>query len=219
MTQPSTLDPLPAEDLQLNPNAAHPPVPWLIGVPADWAVLDTNPATWKRNAERLVDDRFFGRKLAAADRRAALGFLEQLVADCQRSGAVLSMVQLGRLSTGEVGSAGLHLGWFDSAPDPAGLALVRESLPTTGIVRELDTASGPALLHQDTASVVPPGASTRVRSTVLQLFLPVSGTTWTAVLSAATPHPEMEPVLDQLIVAIARSIQLVDGTEAGPDDA
>src|SRR6266545_4680803 len=198
------LDPLPASDMALNPAVPHPPFAWFIGVPADWAVLDTNPQSWQHNAERLVDDRFSGRRLRAAERRAALDFLEQLVAECQRAGAALSMVQLGRLSTGAAGSAGMHLGWFDSAPNKA----------------------GPGLLHRDTASTVPPGATSRVRSTVLQLFLPIAGTTWTAVLSAATPHPEMEPVLENLIVAVARSILPagdideqtgVDAVAGGPD--
>jgi hypothetical protein len=216
------LDPLPSSDLKLNPNVAHPPFPWFVGIPSDWALLDTNPQSWQRSAERMVDDRFYGRKLRAAERRAVLDFIEQLVADCQRSGAALSMVQLGRMSTGAVGSAGLHLGWFDSTPDLAGLALVREVLPRTGTVEEVDTPCGPGLLHRDTASTVPPGGTGRVRSTVLQLFLPVQGTTWTAVLSAATPHPELERVLDELIVAVARSILPTDPASLAeaesPDD-
>jgi hypothetical protein len=56
------------------------------------------------------------------------------------------------------------------------------------------------------ASIVPPGALARVRSTVWQLFVPVAGTTWTAVLSAATPHTELEHVLETLIVSVAQSI-------------
>ncbi len=202
--------PLLAPDLRLNPNAPHPPFAWEIGIPSDWIMLDTHPGTWERSAARLIDERFAGRNLPAPERRQVLGFLEQLVADCQRAGAALSLVQLGRMSTGEVGSAGMHLGWFNSAPDPASLALVRQSLPGTGIVTPVETPTGPALLHRDEASVVPPGGLVRVRSTVLQLFLPLPGTTWTALLSTATPHPPMQPVLDDLIVAMARSLHPLD---------
>jgi hypothetical protein len=210
VTEVSSLDPLPSSDLRLNPNVAHPPFPWLIGIPSDWTVLDTNPSSWEHSAERMVDDRFAGRQIRASQRREVLAFIEQLVADCQRSDAALSLLQLGRMSTGSVGSAGLHLGWFDSAPDVAGLALVREILPRTGTVEELDTPCGSALLHRDIASTTPPGGLTRVRSTVVQLFLPIEGTTWTAVLSAATAHPELERVLDEVIVAVARSILPTD---------
>jgi hypothetical protein len=214
MTEATVLDPLPSSDLKLNPNAPHPPFPWLVGIPADWILLDTNPESWQRNAQRMVDDRFYGKRLKAAERREVLAFVEQLVADCQRAGAALSMIQLGRMSTGAVGSAGLHLGWFNSAPDPAGLALVRETLPRTGTVEEVQTPVGPGLLHKDSASTVPSGGTTRIRSTIWQLFLPVAGTTWTAVLSAATPHPEMELTLNSLIVAVAQSIAPAD---SGPD--
>lgn len=209
MTGPAT-GPLPAEQLSLNPNVTHPSFPWLIGIPSSWALLDTNPASWQRSAARLVDERFAGRSLKAAERRGVLGFVEQLVADCQRANATLSMIQLGRMSTGTIGSAGLHLAWFDSRTEPASLALVRQSLPRSGVVEEVDTAAGTGLLHTDQASIVPPGAITRVRSQVLQFFLPLPASTWTAVLSAATPHPEMEAMLRELIIEVGGSIGRAD---------
>ena len=104
----------------VDPAVPQPPCGWTVSVPADWTRLDTAPATWARSAGRLVTERFAGR--SAAERRAAYGVVEQLVADCQRARAALSLLRLGRMSTGAVGSAGLHLGWYDSAPEPAGLA-------------------------------------------------------------------------------------------------
>ncbi|MFD7653965.1 hypothetical protein ACFV4N_08300 [Actinosynnema sp. NPDC059797] len=193
--------------IQLNHHAPHPPFAWYVSIPSTWALLDTNPTTWQLSLTRLVDERFAGRSLRAADRRAVTTFLEQLVADCQRAGTVLSMVQLGRMTTGQVGSAGLHLAWFNSGHQPAGLALVRESLPRSGTTEELTTPAGPALLHTDEASTVPPGGTLRVRSRVQQAYLPLPGTTWTAVLSAATPHPEMHTVLDEVLRAVITSIQ------------
>jgi hypothetical protein len=49
------------------------------------------------------------------------------------------------------------------------------------------------------------------------LFVPVAGTTWTAVLSAATPHPELEHVLEGLIVSMAQSIQREPHSERDGD--
>jgi hypothetical protein len=210
---PPTAGPSPAEPLSLNPGVPHPPFPWLIDIPSTWSLLDTNPASWQRSASRLVDERFAGRSLKAAERRAVRDFLEQLVADCQRADATLSLIQLGRMSTGAIGSAGLHLAWFNSRTEPASLALVRQTLPRSGIIEEIDTPSGPGLLHTDQASIVPPGATTRVRSQVWQFFLPLPASTWTALLSAASPHPEMAAMLHELIVGVARSIRRAD--EAG----
>lgn len=206
----------PIERIAFNPHAPHPPFSWYVSIPSAWALLDTNPATWQLSVTRLVDERFAGRSLRAADRRAVHTFLEQLVADCQRAGTVLSMVQLGRMSTGEVGSAGLHLAWYHSGHQAASLAMVRESLPRSGLVEEWDTPVGTALLHVDQAATTPPGGTLRIRSRVQQVYLPLPDTTWTAVLSAATPHPEMHTVLDDVLKAVVTSILPVQA--ADPDN-
>jgi hypothetical protein len=209
---------LPAsERLRLDPGVPHPPFAWSVGLPSDWALLDTDPASWQRSATRLLDERFAGRGLRAAERRAVLGVLEQLVADCQRAGAALSLLRLGRLSTGAVGSAGLHLGWYDSAPEPATLAPVRDGLPRTGVTEQVSTPAGTALLHVDVAVAVPPGTASRVRSEVRQLFLPLPGTSWTAVLSAATGHPELHRVVAEVILAVGRSIRPYADGGAAPE--
>jgi hypothetical protein len=202
---------LPADGLELDPAVPQPPFGWSVSLPADWVRLDTAPATWRRSATRLVDDRYAGRTLRAAERRAVFGVVEQLVADCQRAGAALSLLQLGRMSTGAVGSAGLQLGWYGSAPEPASLATVRDSLPRTGVVTDVDTPAGRALLHVDVAMTVPLGGTTRVRSEVRQLFLPLPATCWTAVVSAATGHPELRRMLADVVLAVGRSIRVQDG--------
>jgi hypothetical protein len=206
----------PGERLTLDPAAPHPSFPWAIGVPPDWALLDTAPASWARSAVRLVDDRFGAGSLRPAERRAVLGVVEQLVSDCQRAGAALSLLLLGRLPDGTVGSAGLHLGWYDSAPDPAGLAPVQDSLPRTGTVEDVATPIGPALLHTDTALIVPPGTARRVRSRVLQLFLPLPDTTWTAVLSGSTGHPGLHRPLEGAVREVGRSLRRWTGEAAEP---
>jgi hypothetical protein len=195
----------------LDPHAPHPPFPWTLDLPPGWARLDTAPATWARSAVRLVDGRLGGRELRPAERRAVLGVVEHLVGECQQAGAVLSLLLLGRLPDGTAGSAGLHLGWYDSAPGPAGLALVQDVLPRTGTVEEVATASGPALLHTDSVLTVPPGTARRVRSRVLQLFLPLPDTTWTAVLSGSTAHPDLQRPLDEAVRAVGASLRTDPG--------
>ena len=209
--------PLPAEGpLTIDPNAPHPPFPWTVDLPAGWARLDTAPATWARSAVRLVDGRLGGQDLRPAERRAALGVVEQLVSDCQRAGAALSLLLLGRLPDGTAGSAGLHLGWYDSAPGPAGLALVQDALPRTGTVEEFPTASGPALLHTDSVLTVPPGTARRVRSRVLQLFLPLPDTSWTAVLSGSTASSELRRPLGEAVRMVGGGLRHWAG-RAEPD--
>jgi hypothetical protein len=203
---------VPGVGLQLDPDAPHPPFSWHVALPADWAVLDTHPASWQRSLERLVDDRLAGRRLKAADRRQVLGFLGGLVADCQRAGTVISLVQIGRLSTGGVASAGLYLAWHDGSPAPASLTTVRQAVGRDGVIEEIETPAGPILLQRDHLSVAPPGSTTRVGLTSLQAFRPVPDSSWTAVVATAGAQPELVPMLRDLLIAVAGSIQR-------PDDA
>jgi hypothetical protein len=202
---------IPSNGLQLNPEAAHPPFAWQVALPSDWAMLDTHPSSWQRSLDRLVDDRFAGQRLKAAERRELFAVLADLVATCQRAGTLLSLVQLGRLSSGGVASAGIHLAWYDSAPDPASLATVRQALSRQGTVEEVPVPGGVALLQRDHLSMVPSGTTTRVGLTSFQAFLPLSGTTWTVAVATAGAQPDLLPMLRELVVAVVSSIRPLDG--------
>jgi hypothetical protein len=216
---PPVADLLGGRPLQLNPGVAHPPFSWSVGLPSDWALLDTHPQTWRRSAERLLDDRFGGARLARPERRGVLDFLEQLVADCQRAGTALSVVQLGKLTSGGVGSAGLHLAWHDCAPRSADLAQARRALPDRGTATEFQAATGPAVLHVDRMSMMPPGTATRVALASYQVFVPLFPTSWMAVLSTASAHPELSASLRALVVDVATTLQPADGAAAGAHES
>jgi len=205
---------LPEAGLQLNPDAAHPPFRWHVALPSEWAILDTHPSSWERSLEGLVDDRLAGQRLKAAERREVLQFLGTLVGDCQRAGAVISLVQIGRLGNGTVGSAGLHVAWYDSSPDRASLALIHQAVGRHGVTAEIDTPAGQALLQRDHVSIAPLGSTTRRGSTTLQVFLPLTASTWTAVVATAAAHPEMVPMLRDLVVTVAGSIRPLDAQPA-----
>jgi hypothetical protein len=210
---------LPAAGLQLNPDAAHPPFAWQIALPTDWAILDTHPASWQRSLEWLVDDRFAGQRVKSAERRQVLRFLNELVASCQRAGTVISLVHLGRLSSGGVASAGLQLAWYDSAPQLASLTWVRQAAGRQGVIEEIDTPAGTVLLQHDHLSLAPPGSTTRVGLRSLQVFRPLPGRTWTAVVATAGSHPEMLPLLRDLVVTVAGSIEATEDEPASGEPA
>ena len=75
---------LPDGGLQLNPDVSHPTFAWFVSLPDDpsWSLLDTHPTTWRRSAERLLDDRLEGQRIRTAARRELLGHLGELVAQC-----------------------------------------------------------------------------------------------------------------------------------------
>jgi hypothetical protein len=201
---------LPGTGLRLSPAATHPPFGWEVALPSDWALLDTHPASWQRSLERLVDERLAGRRLRPAERRQVRDHLADLVANAQRAASVLTLVQLGRLSTGGVASAGLSIAWHDSSPATADLATVRQAVGRTGVVDEIATPAGDALLQRDHLSVVPPGGTSRVGLTSLQVFLPLTGTCWTVVVATAGARPELVPMLRSLVVEVVGSIRRAD---------
>lgn len=192
------------EQLELNPDASLPPFRVYLALPPQWDLLDTNPATWERSAQNLLDTTFHRARLSARERREVLAFFEQLVADCQQAGAALSMILVGRLSEGKAASLGIHLAFVEDE-QPAGLGRVRESLPRTGTSQEVASGVGPAIMHSERTTMVPPGATELVAMTSIQIYVPIPRTKWTAVFATASAYPELtEPVRDLLTEMVAQ---------------
>ena len=198
---------LPAERIELNPDAPQPPFPVWMALPADWTLLDTNPATWRRSAEDMIDTTFRSSRLRGPERREVMQFFDQLVADVQRAGAALSIIQVGRREAGGAASVGIHLAFADEGR-PSSLARVRDSLPRTGTTTEIPSAVGPAVLQRDRMTMIPPGAVEVVALTSLQVFIPIPDTNWTAIFSTATAFPELTEPMEQLMRQVAAQFRL-----------
>jgi hypothetical protein len=196
-----------SDGLPLNPDVAQPPFPVWMSLPAAWSLLDTNPGTWRRSADELIDTTFRGSKLPAVDRKTFLGFFESLVADCQAAGACVSLITVGRREGGGAASAGLHLAFADDGA-PASLGRVQDMVPRAGSRTELELPLCPALLQRERMTMLIPGTGTLAALTSLQIFLPIPDTTWTAVLASASAYPELTDRLETLLVEIARSVRV-----------
>jgi len=200
--------------LPLNPDVPQPPFPVWMSLPSSWSLLDINPGTWRRSAETLIDTTFRGSRLPAADRRTFLGFIESLVADCQSAGACVSLLTVGRRPEGGAASAGIHLAFADEGV-PATLGRIQDSIPRAGTRTEIDSGVGPALLQRERMTMLIPGSGQLAALASMQIFVPIPGTTWTAVLATASAHPELTDRLEALLVEIARSISV--GLPGGGD--
>jgi hypothetical protein len=217
-----TLAELPHAHIELDPDAPRPPFPLWMQMPGAWSLLDTHPSTWKRSAQQLIDTTWHGSGLPAAEKRTVLKVLEDLVADCQRAGAALNLVILGQLEPGTAFSAGIHLA-FAGDRRPASLGRVHDMLGSGGTTVEIDTASGPAVLHRSRSTMVVPGTAKIVAMTTAQVFLPFPGTNWTAVLSTSSAFPALTEPLVALLRRIAASIRLTpeqqqDAATPTPDE-
>lgn len=208
----STIAELTDDRIPLDPNTNRPPFPVVIDLPSDFYLLDTNPATWKRSTEILLRVAFNGHRLSTADRKSALAVLEQLVVQAQRGGVSLALIRMGRLSDGQVASAGIFLAWAHEK-SLSSLGRVRDMLPRSGISTEIRTPVGPAIIHRSRSNAQVPGTATIVSMARIQLFVPFPDTRWTAIISTASAFPELTDALDVLIEQMARSIRLATDEE------
>ncbi|SDO77590.1 hypothetical protein SAMN04515671_1964 [Nakamurella panacisegetis] len=203
------IDELAAQRTELNPDVPFPPFPLWISVPSSWSPLDSNPGTWRRSADDLIDTTFRGARLPARERREIVGLLEGLVADCQRAGAALSLVTVGRRAAGGAASFGLHVA-FAGDGRPASLGRIHDILPRTGVTSEINTATGPGVLHRDRMTMMVPGTAQVAALTSIQIFVPIPDTSWTVVLSTASAYPELTDPLEALVRSVAESIRTDD---------
>ena len=203
--------------LELNPDATYPPFPVYLAVPTTWTLLDTNPATWQRSAELMVDETFHGSRVTGKERRQIIGFFGQLVEQCQQAGSALSILQVGRLREGVAASLGVHIAFVDEQTEST-VGRIRDSLPRTGTVVELDSGVGPALQRSERTTFMPPGSGELVSMTSIQIFAPIQGTSWTVVLATASEYPELTEPVTTLLQNIAVSLRLTEDPDADPDE-
>ena len=189
----------------------RPPFAFRIEGPDDWMLLETAPNTWERSLERLLADRAaeLGR-LPGRHRRQLLTLLEDMVAAAQQTGVVLSLVKLARDAGDRLFCGSLALSWFDAAPVRADLAFARLAAGDGGRVEELDTPAGPALLRRErlpqpipAAELLGDGASHSA-----QAFLPVPGTSWTALVTGTVGHAGHADLLDRLVRRMVGSLRV-----------
>ena len=209
----TSLAALTGERIELDPDVPFPPFPVWLALPESWSRLDPHPGTWRRSADDLIDTTFRGSRLPVRERREIIALLEGLVADCQRAGAALSLITVGRRAAGGAASFGLHLA-FASDGRPASIGRVHDILPRTGVAGEIGTAAGPAVLHRDRMTMVVPGTAEIAVLTTIQAFVPIPDTSWTVVLSTASAHPELTDALESMLRHAAESVRV----DAGPDD-
>ena len=190
--------------------ATGPPFGFRIEGPDDWALLETAPNRWQRSLERLLDPPDQAGRLPAPARRELAGILEDLVAVAQRTGVVVCLVKLGRDAAGRLFLGNLTLGWYDSTPVPADLALARLVVGDDGDVEDFETPTGPGLLHRSTEPVPAEwrelvGGATAYAA---QALVPVPGTRWTALVSGTTGDLHHRDLLTRLVRRMAGSLEI-----------
>lgn len=183
---------------------------WSASLPSTWRIIETHPARWKVCAERLVQDYIPGMRLSASDRRAVMAKLEEVVAQSQKAGVLLALVQPGIVDE-KVSAVTLLLRWVDTTPSPASVLAIEKEL--TGKDPKVErTGSDVPYVFVSTSHQAGPITDRRTVITH-QAYVPVSGTSWTLAVSATAPNKETS----DSVAAIVRRV--VEGIKVYPDTA
>lgn len=194
------------QQFSLHPQALRPSFLWTAQLPMNWAFLDTHPATWKRNAENIVDEYYAGARLKRSERSEILGFLEKAVKASQDSKILLSFVLPGALESGEMSACTLLVRWHSFSPDSASMAIVERAFG--GRERKEQHANGagnPYLVFGGETKVGP--ITDRRSAWNYQAVMPVLSTPWAVMISGMAPTAELGEMVREIVMRIANNIQ------------
>ncbi|AKK06272.1 hypothetical protein CMUST_09780 [Corynebacterium mustelae] len=196
--------------IEYHPDAPRPQFMWSASLPSTWRIIETHPARWKVCAERLVRDYIPGVRLSASDRKLVMAKLEEVVAQSQKTGVLLALVQPGIVDE-QVSAVTLLLRWVDTAPSPASVLAIEKELTSKDPQVERTGNDVPYVV----ASTSHQAGPITNRRTVFthQAYIPVSGTSWTLAVSATAPNKETS----ESVAAIVRRV--VEGIKVYPDTA
>ncbi|GAB03914.1 hypothetical protein GII30_23150 [Gordonia amarae] len=113
--------------IQWHPDALRPAFDWIIKLPPDWLVIETHPARWKIQNERIVDDFFTGQRVPSKVRRALLRSLEEVVSQAQRNKVLLTLLKPGINEDGSVANTALSLTFSSTTPRLSSMAPIQRA--------------------------------------------------------------------------------------------
>lgn len=204
-----------------HPDAIHPPFEWSVKLPQDWAVLQTHPATWERQVNRIVDDQFAGQRLPSKVRKELVKSLSAAVAMAQKKKVLLTLVRVGvNDETRRPETIAFHLMWSSSSPRLASMAPIRKAVASSkGSVEELTTPTGHAFALT-TATTVDKSGPESTEVLTVQSFYPLPTTAWTLVLSASTSRLDLADPIKDMVIRCVGSVRRTsdDGAARPPED-
>lgn len=203
--------------IEWHPDALRPAFDWRVQLPTDWAFLDTHPARWKRQNERIVDDYFGGRRVSAKVRKELVRALTDAVAAAQQKKVLLTLIKPGISADGRIENIVLNLAFTSSAPRLASMAPIRRAFDAGEAFEERTTPTGNA--YGLTVLRRRQRDGTEVREVVaVQAFYPFAATPWTLAVNVTSPQTDLEPQLRDLVIRCVASVRWEPGETAPADN-
>jgi hypothetical protein len=201
-----------------DPAVPRPPCRIEVDVPEPWFVLDLDPRTSARWVRQLVQQRAWAGRASAVDQQAASRVLRGVVDALRAQGVLLAAILAGNIGH-EVIGASVTLGWRRTSGcwdlHAVGLALSGRTSATDGLIehREVDLVELPRgravhLRGRERARV--PGSTLQREVALHQLFVPLEGSGWLAVVTATTALLRLSEVMGETALRVAASIRVGD---------
>ncbi|WP_062441129.1 hypothetical protein [Herbidospora daliensis] len=189
--------------------AVLPPFAFRVEVPDDWTIFDTSAEGWQRSTEALLDVQKEGaRRLSGAERRGALRILADVAAVARATGACVSATKFAS-AAGPPFIGTLTLAWFDSAPIEPDLAFVQLVAGEQGTqeIMQTDLATGLQVAGRTEWDQPLPWLMAEGCTFDTQIYLPVPGTTWTALCTGATTNAAHAELMTKTVRRMATSLE------------
>lgn len=207
------------------PCVGRPPFSFKVEGPDDWDVLETTPQRWQISLERFLDRLTHSddAATAAAARTYRPGLedlLESVIRGAQQAGTALCLLRFGIDKDRQPFSASLTLSFVNTSPLPASTTLTLEAFATPAPGRDVDELDLP---DRDPAVMVT--TTTAYDETLIGLFghdgasvtaqayVPMPGTTWTAVLTGTSSRSEHASLMQSLAARMAHTLHRTDQME------
>ena len=177
------------QQLSLHPHAFRLNFLWTAQLPTSWAFLDIHPASWQRQAERIIDQFYSGQGLKSA----------------QGNKVLLSFVLSGTLDDGEMSACTLLVQRQSFSPHSASMTIIdaafsgREGFEH----RTIDNNAVYALFFG--RSQIGPLTDRRTIWNY-QAALPVPSTSWVAMVSGVAPEEGLAPTIRDMVIRLTNSM-------------
>ena len=193
------------QQLSLHPQAFRPNFLWTAQLPTSWAFLDTHPASWQRQAERIIDQFYSGQRLKSEQRKAIYARLEEAVKAAQDNKVLLSFVLPGTLDDGEMSACTLLVRWQSFSPQSASMTIVDTAFSGREGFEHRTTDNDAAYALFGGRSQIGPLTDRRTIWNY-QAALPVPSTSWVAMVSGVAPEEGLAPTIRDMVIRLTNSI-------------
>lgn len=192
--------------LVLSPGAIKPQFQWSAKLPLSWAFIDTHPACWEVQIERVVDDFYGPLKLKRAEQKLVREQLARMVKMAQDQKVLLLLVLPGAMEDGAVSACTFVLKWHNFSGKSASMALVDQAYRSRGEYERKTTPAGVGYgFFREEIRIGNPLDPKRAWN--CQAIMPITGTSWVVMASGTAPNKELGATVEAVVLRVIESIR------------